>query len=538
MDPTVYNETRKILFLGRSPKFWIITAVLVIIFFSLLSFFLGNALVRISVAYEQHVKQDGFSLTYDVIGVEQEQPAVSFAFGDYAFVPRSTETLHAKTDNAQTIVSVGKLPWWRVPHFDITLKAQREVRKIAGQTLGCTYATPRGTFSYDCASLARAVQINQPINGPWSATQDFQTDATSFARYKDGFLALTFPVLEEGGAARIDYLEGGAGNNPVRSFLLPDDFTKSDEDNLLIIADQSGQNPGAVIANTTTGEFIYVKNVERPDDFKRFKRKANDEERKAAFCALNKTDLVCLYGPIGDHENMGEVGETPEILPATAETFNLASPDNPVIAKTDASGVGSVYLTPRGAIFAFDPKNSLLYELTPADGHLDYRVIATDVADVTVSTSVHFIRKGQIYEYVPEQATSYLRYTSSHLRLSGLASYGDKTVFDAFIEYGDDDADNSETHAYLLTDKATITNAKRTEDYLPYSPLDEPGIAYMDYNEKYIYVALEPVFATDPATGIQSVDAAATEQKKSMILRKLTQDDVIDKRQVLFYAGE
>lgn len=538
MDPTAYNETRKILFLGRSPKFWIITAVLAIIFLSLLSFFLGNALVRISVAYEKHVKRDGFSLAYDVTGIEQEQPAVSFAFGDYAFVPRSTETLHAKTDNARTIVSVGELPWWEVPHFNITLKPQHKMRKIAGQTLGCTYTTPKGTFSYTCASLARAVQINQPVDGPWDATQAFQTDATSFARYKEGFLSLTFPVLEAGGAAQVDYLEDTA--NPVRSFSLPSDFAKSDEDNLLIFTDQSGQNPGAAIANTTTGEFIYIMDVERPNDYKRFKRKAAKatDQQEATFCAMNKTSLICLYGPINDHEHMGEVGHTPEVLPVTAETFNLASPGSSTVAKTNVSGIEGVHLTPSGTVFAFDPKNGLLYEFMPANGRFDHKVVATGVTDVAVGTSVHFISKEQVYEYVPRQATSYLRYTSERLRLSGLTSYGDETVLDAFVNYGDDNADNSETHGYLLTDTPTVTGAKRTEDHLPYSPLDEPGIAYMDYNEKYVYVALEPVFTTDPSTGMQSVDAAATEQKKSIILSKLTQDDVIGERQVLFYTGE
>lgn len=539
MEIISYTQEGKILVFKRRPLFWIISAVSVIFLLILVIFFINNALVKITYAWESEARESDIEVTAISGDIRNQGDPIGFMVGDYAFIPRSTSVIAVNSESSETIRHIEQLPFFSVPDINLSLKPQSKLIKRGGGSQGCNLLVNDRTYTHDCANTETS-EFAQPTNDRWHL-RELANDGVSniFSRYKDGFLELAYTEIGER-PTTLRYLSVGNSMQEVASAQLPEGFVSQEaQEPILIYTDQTNPSGPFVVGNLDTGEFLLYDEVSsEPVDT--FSAPENiSPEFESTICNLTAGQFTCYYGQTAAfHDNIDEhqayleqddglnLRGTLEIRQVndiqTTQTYD----------RRIEFGVNELHQDDDHNIYTLSEDSLIL--LDPGED-IRYRLIADNVVNVTSNANgAVYTRQGGVYSYESSDDSSYLRFRSDRLVLGGISSYNNTVLFNGFVQTEDNTGIRSIAQVYQLTDTPLPASETRVEDVLPFGDADE-NIGSMDYNDDYIEVAVIPAFGVSGQAQGLRYDREGTLARRDEILQKLQDLNAIGDREVLFF---
>jgi hypothetical protein len=528
------------LFLGRSLRFWIIFAVIVLVLAGVLGEFLTHAMLKISYTYADQAVQT--NVTYRIQDNKGNNLSASKLPGGITLVSRSAAKVIASDKDSTTIAMLSKLPQLSVLRVTLTLQPQRQVEHVGSGSLGCGLTNPNGTFTYPCTSLDSILKFNRPDNGIWDTSQDKNSfEISAFRRFQDGFLGWLLPSNESTAAPRLAYIVAGGSeqNIPISA-----GFFSSPQDSVYILVDQADSHDRAfAIMNITTGRIEYYRDYTQPQSVTRIDRQASfNAASDSALCSLGAHQLVCYYA--AGKDTAGKLTTTPEGEPvpeaqqqappsptsarysAKVESISVDQPtQRTTYSLTAPAAFNSIYQTSSGTLYLTSIDR--LYQLYTA-GKPTLRFVADNVSQAGASGgSIFYTTDAGLFEFHENAQTADLRFHSDHLRTVNLTTYGQSVLLNAYVNTAAPDSDvGSTAHLYQLSNNILTIGQKRLEDYLPY---DDPNLPkhYLDYDSSRFYISPDPIFTNNP-DGTRSIDFAATQSHVDMIKARLKSDGLVN----------
>lgn len=527
------STSGKFRILNRSIYFWIGLLVILVIFLVALGFMFNNALIKVTYSFGSEARPSNVTLKVGT-GPNSTQ-GLGFAFGDYAFVPRSSTIISAASNDSETIKSLDELPFFSIPSYHLTLEAQRKLQKVGSEGLGCNMENSQGVFSHNCGDLELS-QIVRPDVGAWGAKPLIDDgDSESFARYKEGFLAFDYLPSHEQNQQSITYVIPTANGIGIGgSFDVPTAFSE-DEDVIVIHTDSADPNAPFILSNITQGKFLLVKDVNAKEGVE-FKKQANSStELDATLCNLTAGQFVCYYGPsIDDHTNTQTHEQyRQQHQNGSLEIRNIEALNSPKVIQDGMNFyVDGIYQDATKAIYASYRES--LVRIDTTHNKVQTMTLSVDTNGVAGGRSLYFTRGNEgIYEYVPNDHASFLRFRSSNLITGSLNNYNGEVLIDTFANTDDDAGIRNVSQIYHMTDTPLGKNERRLEDFLPYGDA-ESSIGNMDYDDKRIYVSIVPSYYRDDTEAKLHLDTAANNAIKEQITERLRKDGALENRQLIF----
>jgi hypothetical protein len=515
--------TGQTLLLGKGVGFWIKLAAVAIPLIIVLATVLTNALVQVSYTFAPEARQgDVQILAVNQAGAESK---LTLLPGGFALVPRSTKLIALRTQDSETTQAVGDLPLVGWASYSLELLPQTQVSKIAGDTSGCNMTNPNGTFTFGCGTLSNLAKVERPDKGPWVNTLQTNMGQDNFERYLDGFLSFKYDSPE------IAYVVPGG---ETKQFSLPSGFVSTSSDSIRVITDTASSDDKAfVVANLTSGEFLYQPGFDNTKDAKRFSKKispGNIEDIHT--CAMNAETLACYYGPSAGIQDEGEAytASAPrskngklELISlkdtSSARQYDLGNPNSVDDITIDSSG--TLYAISAGTAYAIT-----------VNGSAQSTLIHTNVTAAEPSGDTLYISSADsIMQYSQKDKVSHLKFHSSSITSPNISVYGDSVIINAFLNISDDNQLRAFAHAYKLTNNVLGQGDKRKEDILPYKDINQ--LVFMDYDDSRIYVSMTSLFTNNEGT--RRIDVEATNKRHDFVRDRLQADGLLsDKTKLIF----
>ncbi len=512
------------LLLGKGMGFWIKLAAVVIPLIIILAMVFTNSLVQISYSFAPQARQgDVQVLAVNQTGVETK---LTLLPGGFALVPRSTKLIAVRTADSETTQAVGDLPFVGWVSYSLDLLPQNQVSKIAGDTSGCNMTNPNGTYTFGCGTLSNLAKVERPDSGPWVNTLQTNMGQENFARYQDGFLNFKYDAPE------MAYVVPGG---QTTQFSLPSGFVSSASDMILVITDTaSSSDKGFVIANYTTGEFLYQPSLNGAKDAKRFNKKTSVASTDDVHvCAMNTDTLACYYGPGSSIQGEGQSPYTAAPQKNRTGKLELISlKDTSSVNQYDLgepNSVDDLTIDSAGTLYALAA--STVYAVT-VNGSAQSTLIHTNVNAAEPSGDTLIISSADsIMQYSQKDKVSHLRFHSGSISSPNISVYGDSVILNAFLNISNDNPLRAFAHAYILTNKTLGASDKRKEDILPYQDINQ--LVFMDYDDTRIYVSMTSLFTNNE--GNRRVDVEATNKRHDYVRDRLKADGLVtDKTKLIF----
>lgn len=508
--------TGQMLLLGKGIGFWIKVAAFAIPIIVVLATVLTNSLVQISYKFADQARQGDVQIL--AVDKEGKETRLSLLPGGFALTPRSTKLIALRTADSETTQAVGDLPFVGWASYNLELLPQYQVSKIAGDTNGCNMINPNGTFTFSCGTLATLEKVQRPDNGPWVNEPQANAGQDRFGRYQDGFLAFKYAAPE------IAYVIPGG---ETKEFALPSGFVNAAGDRVSILTDTaSSSDKGFVVANHSTGEFLYQPSLDSKD-IKRFNKKiAEIRTDDVRLCAINAQTLACYYGPSSNIQGEGESYDAPKTAKTHGklEIVSLNDTSNPKqYDLTYPNSVDELTIDSAGTVYAVSANTA--YAIT-IDGSVQSTLIHTNVSSAEPSGDTLYIASADsIMQYSQKDKVSHLKFHTSSIASPNISVYGDTVLINAYLNVDNDSPLRAYAHAYKLTDKILGVNDKRKEDILPYKDIDR--LSFMDYDDTRIYAAMEAIYTNNQ--GSRRIDQETTNKQQEFIRLRLQTDGLLTK---------
>ena len=534
---TINPQTNQPQILGRSYQFWVVTGIIALALLVLITVILTYSLVRLDHSFADQAKPG--QVKYSVTTQNGAATNAAILPGGFAFILRSATAITASTDSSSTTKTLPSLPYFSIPTVSLTLEPQQIMTNRGSQAKGCNIINEHGTFTHNCTNITNIERIQRPDNDYWDLSTEragYQGDI--FQRYKSGFLVLQYPVIgAPAGAPRLEYTIPGGKTEYIT---LPADFSQSENDNIVIITDQSSQSTDAyVVANTSNGKFLYMPSWQQSAQAKAFVRTTEiNPIYDASLCSLNASQLACYYGPYegsNDFDNEDDYKKYQDYRKSNPnghiETTSLPVGQSTTYTVRDTPNASNIYQSTSAIYLQAQDK---LYALNISGNNAQARLIATGITSAGASQdSLYYSISNKLYQHLSSQQTTYLRFHTDSLESLNLSIYGDTVLANSFPSGADNTETNTTATIYQLSSQKLAANQRHIQDILPYRD-DSLGISFMDYDDSRIYISLLPAYTTDTQTGVRTINQEALQIRQNRIMDQLRQDGLADTYRIIF----
>lgn len=510
------------LLLGKDIGFWLKVLLLLLAAAVMVYLVATTVLVKINYTFTDQAQPGEVEMmVVGSSGAESQPPS----FAGFMFVPRDTKQIVVRSGSYETRAIIKDFPLVGISEYNLRLESQRKVSKIAGNTLGCNLTNKHGTFTHTCGSLNKMSQVLRPNDNPWVNKITADPATSIFARYQDGFLGFQY------GSPQLQYIIPGGNTSSVS---IPDDLVSSPSDNIFVITNTSDSKDGGfVLANTSTGNFIYKAGIKSDEEIKQFSRNSDiNTEFNLTICAMNAKLLVCYYGP-GDRDHADHNYRQRNNI-SYIEVIDLADPSKKHVYKAGAElgGVSRLIVSASGKVYAISGTD--LYQLRLEGDSIKPAFIYPGITTAYASGSSLYITVGRnLVQYLEDDDAAYLRFGSDNILDPDLSVYGESVILNAFVNAPTASAMRGYSHAYLLTNNPQPADQPRKEDFLPYH--DDSTIQFMDYDDSRVFISLRPILSSD-SNGNLTVDTGKTKEKRDSLINRLKNDRLVnDQTQFIFY---
>jgi len=493
-------------------RWWRLVIFVGILIF-LVSIFITHTFIIVTLAYPSGTK-DNIELTQvNQIGKESSVLRI----GSLALIARDTGRLEGKVGRWQTTVDVTPLPWVGLKEVRLQIERDKNVDKVAGESLGCTIYNPDTDqiASYSCGSP----------NGLYTYT----TSRTDGVEWKNEAV-LTFPPaltvasfgkgllgIENSSSPQLFYAD--PSTKTVTLPTLPGDFNSSDLNSTNIVTDAVEPTDHFLLINANKGVVYFASRQGNDFTYQRYTPDKKWLTGAGIQCVLRQKTAYCYIGSPStapdSHEETEEHSKRTDGRIVTIE-FKDSKVDYAVSVVPSSEPLDHLYIDDSRQLYAMT--NSTLYSLDNSQYQIRRNIVAPIASAVSSGKTLYYVTDNRLFEFDNRTKATYLRFYSDNLKISTINQLSSRVFINAFI----DSSRNNVLHTYQLLQEQNTTPDERLVDKIPtyLKPNDTPIIS-MDYYKDTIHIVL-PDYVTYGSKGEIVPNNQAFDEAKQVAINYLS----------------
>lgn len=414
-----------------------------------------------------------------------------FHIGQFALIPRDTERIEGRIDSWQTSIDITPLPTFSIKEVKLIIERDRNVEKVSGQSLGCTYYNKISgqILSYSCSNPTSLYSYKTSTTDgvPWKNESVLNFPRSfAIAPFQTGLIGIKNANIPE-----LFHVDAISKNISLIS--LPNGYNTNDLKGTTIATDAISSTDHFLLINSVEGVIYFAtKNGDRYS-YQNFKPDKKWLTNAIIQCVLRQTTAYCYIGAqSASPESEEQTAEYATQSDGRLVVINFKDSKVDVIASIvpKEEPIDNLYIDDNAQLYAVS--QFTLYSINTSKGKVLRTITTPAVSAVASGKNLYYAADDRVFEFNSTTKATNLRFYSQNIRPSTINQIDGRVFINAFINNRRDNT----LYTYDILQEQNITPGQRLVDKIPIDPsINGINFISMDYYKNIIHIVL-PNFVT------------------------------------------